>query len=616
MFLFQKLNYKYIYVDNEHCELLDVDDSIAKKLGYCAFDTETTSLHHEIGKPFLITFGYDKKVFCFEPTPLLLDKMFHVMNKFDRAFAHNAKYDYHMLWNFLGHEPLEIKDKVADSMTVARLTEYADQQMLIGLESLGTKYVDDNAKFAGKVIKKRIHEINAERKKAVKQLFLSTYKDLKFNKLWEDYQKKRVKYLDDDNQIYQFFDENYKEANYYDVYLSDPELMKCYATDDIVILLEYLNKAYTVLSSVDKDLSTFNRECQLISAIARMEKVGIKLDINYMLESRNRLLEYQEKLYNDLKEKTGESFSVGQHEVIKRILKDKYNVVLDKCDKKALKSIGKDSPAYTVAKDIIMLRTVDKWVSTYIDGKLNASINGRVYTDINNSGAVSGRVSCDMQQQPKEPLKDYEGNELFHPRRAFIPDDDYVFIFEDMSQMELRVQAFYTLKVGSGDKNLCRAYIPYDCVSVVTGEKFDVKNQEHINLWNSGEWVLAEDTDKFWEPTDLHTLTTFTAFPFLNNDTKHPEFKHYRKLGKMCNFLKNYQGGIGAIMEQLDVPEDIAKKLDSAYYTAFPQVKEYQNWVDEQLNMYGVVHNLYGRPYFMRDSKWFYKASNYVIQGK
>lgn len=77
------------------------------------------------------------------------------------------------------------------------------------------------------------------------------------------------------------------------------------------------------------------------------------------------------------------------------------------------------------------LRTLDKWLSTYIDGKLNAVVNGRIYTDINNNGAVSGRVSCDMQQQPKEGLKDRDGNELFHPRRAFICDEGYKLFFID-----------------------------------------------------------------------------------------------------------------------------------------------------------------------------------------
>lgn len=615
MFLFQKLNYNHIKVTSENKEILStVYDNLTIKPTICGFDTETTGLHHELGKPFLVTFGYDKTVFSFEPSEELILELFKVMNKFDRVFAHNAKYDYHMLWNFLGREPIEIEDKIADSMSVARLTNYADEEMSISLEALGTKYVDDSAKFAGKVIKKKIIELNKEHKKLAKTLFLAKYPKVSFKEAWEGYHK-RVAYIDDDNEYFKFLDSCYAPANYYDVYKLDPDLMTCYAIDDIVIMLEYLEKALPVLCKVDYHLNTFNRECKLISAIARMEKTGIKIDINYMLESRKRLIAYKEELYSKLYKLADCELTVGQHELIRKVMLEKYNVSLMSCDKKSLKSVPKTSEGYEMAQIIITLRTVDKWLSTYIDGKLNDIVNGRIYTDINNSGAVSGRVSCDMQQQPKEPLLDQDGKELFHPRRAFIPDDDYIFVFEDMSQMELRVQAYYTLKVGKGDRNLCRAYIPLDCVSVITGEEFDIHNQNDIDNWDSGEWVLKENQEQFWQPTDLHTLTTFTAFPFLNHDKNHPEFKHYRKLGKMCNFLKNYQGGIGAIMEQLDIPQDIAQQLDSAYYKAFPQIKDYQTWVNNQLTTYGYVKNLYGRSYYMKNSKYFYKAGNYVIQG-
>ena len=131
---------------------------------------------------------------------------------------------------------------------------------------------------------------------------------------------------------------------------------------------------------------------------------------------------------------TGLDFTVGQHEYIKKFLKIKYGVTTDKADEKALKYIRDNCPndeVKDICNNILELRTLDKWISTYVDGKLNSIINGRIYTDINNNGAVSGRVSCDMQQQPKEGLYDRDGNELFHPRRMFVVDDDYVFAFCD-----------------------------------------------------------------------------------------------------------------------------------------------------------------------------------------
>ena len=183
------------------------------------------------------------------------------------------------------------------------------------------------------------------------------------------------------------------------------------------------------------------------------------------------------------------------------------------------------------------------------------------------------------------------------------------------SQMELRVQAYYTILISGGDLHMCRAYMPFKCINIFTGELFDYTKREDLDSWNSDEWVLEEDQDTFWTPTDLHTRTTFLAFPYLNGDVNHPDFKECRRKGKMCNFLKNYQGGVGAIREQLDVSPEIAEQLDRAYYEAFPTIKDYQEWVSKELMQNGYVENLYGRRYYMQNYGTFYKACNYVIQG-
>lgn len=225
---------------------------------------------------------------------------------------------------------------------------------------------------------------------------------------------------------------------------------------------------------------------------------------------------------------------------------------------------------------------------------------------------MSGRVSCDMQQQPKEGLFDRDGNELFHPRKAFICDDGYKLFFIDESQMELRVQAQYTIFHSSEpDMGLCRAYMPYKCFNE-NSTVFDFNNPKHIKEFGKHKWKECM-TGKDWEPTDLHSETTKHAFPDVDPST--PEFKKLRKLGKRCNFLKVYQGGVQALKESLEVSQEIAEALDSAFYKAFPRIKDYQDWVNEQLSTYGYVENLYGRRYYMEDSRQFYKGCNYLIQG-
>ena len=178
--------------------------------------------------------------------------------------------------------------------------------------------------------------------------------------------------------------------------------------------------------------------------------------------------------------------------------------------------------------------------------------------------------------------------------------------------MELRVQAYYTILHSSEpDMGLCRAYMPYKCYNDVS-TIFDYNNINHLKNFKDKKWYEC-GTGKEWTPTDLHSETTKHAFPDVDPST--PEFKKLRKLGKRCNFLKVYQGGVQALKDSLEVSQEIAEALDSAFYKAFPRIKDYQDWVVDHLSTYGYVENLYGRRYYMEDSRQFYKGCNYLIQG-
>lgn len=177
--------------------------------------------------------------------------------------------------------------------------------------------------------------------------------------------------------------------------------------------------------------------------------------------------------------------------------------------------------------------------------------------------------------------------------------------------MELRIQAYYTMLVGDPDMTLCRAYMPYECYNDVS-TVFDYNNLDMLKNFDKKKWYV-KGTGEEWSPTDLHSETTKHAFPDIPVDS--PEFKKKRKLGKQCNFLKVYQGGVEAIKSEIGVDETTAVALDQAFYKAFPKIKVYQDWVNSQLSTYGFIENLYGRRYYMNDSRQFYKGCNYLIQG-
>ena len=178
--------------------------------------------------------------------------------------------------------------------------------------------------------------------------------------------------------------------------------------------------------------------------------------------------------------------------------------------------------------------------------------------------------------------------------------------FFDFSQMELRLQAEYTILVSGGDTNLCRAFVPFKCKSMFTGEIFNWGDD-----YSSNEWL--DDENNVWKPTDLHTATTLKAFPTISVDD--PNFGHYRRLGKMCNFLKNYGGGIGALTSSLKVSDEIANALNNGYYQAFPKILDYQKWIEKTLTTDGFIENVFGRRYYIRSSSSYFKGYNYLIQG-
>ena len=636
-FLFNKFNYKVLEVktikDIEEMEW----DFATSNTRYFAYDTETTGLNFMKDIPFLVIFGFDKNVYIWDANfKEATYAMFRIVQSTNKMlFAHNAKYDYHMLYNM--GTPIPDGIELSDTITLFRLISDCDDDFQsMRLEKLGEKYVDPEAKFAGHEIKKMLEKMKAERKKMVCSNYKLLTGEKKYTEAWSEFTT-RVRFI---TKYHECFDD-YKEPNYYDAYLENPELVKYYAIDDVVIILEFLNKAGAIYAKKYLDYKTntidnrtWERENKLIRGIATMERNGFKVDVDYLINSHYKIQKFKELLYDKLHKLTDGDWTVSQHKEIKAFFNNKYGLNLEKSDKRAIQQLSHDEnkEIAEIAKIIIKLRTVDKWLSTYIDGVLNkiTEVNGewKLYTSLNNNGTISGRVSCDLQQMPKyainetddedallldESLTDDEGTELFHPRKFVIPSEGYKLYFLDYSQMELRIQANYTILIGQPDYNLCRAYMPYDC-KLEDGTMFDYKNPEHIK--HSYDWKWYNHDGSEWEPTDLHTKTTLTAFPEFADQTETKEFKKkWRYLGKSTNFAKNYGCGAKTLSENLNIDLETATKLSDAYNKAYPGVIEYQKEVQAQLNMKGFVTNLYGRRYYLEKSTNFYKGNNYVIQG-
>lgn len=613
MFLHQKLGYRVEFITkvSEFQTLLQQYHNSKPEL--IAWDTETTGLDFMKDKPFLLGIGFDKNIYMFEPKPEFV-KLLYMGLKFNYAkwfMAHNAKYDYHMMTN--NGTPLPDYVPIADMLSLARITEYADSFDSNSLEALGGRLVDDSSKFAGDVIKALIKKRNATVVREKRKLYAQTLpKKISYKDLMEAYKNQRVQHVPHEwEEHFKWIDENAPDSNYLDIYHENPSLMLNYLADDVVLILEICKHLLPVLDVVDTNHNIFNQENKLIPAVAAMERVGLKVDLDYLLEARERVNALHEEMYSKLHTLTGIEFTVGQHKFIKEYVEKTFGVGMSSVDMDALEELKEanyDPKLTEIAQLILDLRGLEKVKSTYIEGKLNQMSDGRIYTEIKNWGTVTGRVSSNMQQQSKGGYE-INGVEIFHPRRIFISDKGYTNYYIDFNNMEMRVQAYYTMLVSDGDYNLCSAFIPFKHYHYITGEEYDpIKDYDK---WNSGEWV--DENGIPWKNTDLHTATTLKAFPEMTGDEK--DFGHYRDLGKRVNFAKNYGAGKDKIRASLKLDDDTADMLNKGYYEAFPKIRDYQKWVQDHVLMYGYGENLFGRRYYLQDMNAAYKVFNYLVQG-
>lgn len=602
--------YKRFFVDNMS-EFEDMITNVKKAKGWLSFDTETTGLHLKKDKPFILTITFEDLSYAIDLEKIEMihvRRLFDLFDRFEFVIGHNVKYDLHMLKN-IGVQYLH--NNLSDTMIMARLSLAADETFTLALKSLAKSYLSKDTGDDERQVSKALTALRRERTAKLKTLL----REHNLTKKWFDELVKDKLFdlvdLGDFKPIYEEFLVDNPEPNYKDIYLSRfKKVMVEYAMNDTEITLDLAKKMYPVLLAKDQK-KTLELENNLIIPLFNMERAGVKIDIDYLEKSKNKLRKYILKQREKLAEILGESIKVGQHKRIKEIFSEKWEVELTSTDDRNL-ALYEEGDVGNASKLIRELRTLEKWYSTYIERFLDkSSYDGRAYTQFNQAGAVTGRLSSDFQQFPKNPIKDIKGNELFHPRRMIVPSgngfDNLYFI--DYSQIELRVQANYTYEISGGDTNMCRAYMPFQCHN---SQKTPFNPKEDSDLIFKETWYQDED-NQVWKPVDLHSATAMKAFPDV--DPESPEFKHLRFLGKSTNFAKNYGATTSTLMSQFGFDQKTAERLNQGYYSAFPKVLDYQKAVNRAYKRRGYVKNAYGRRYYLDNGRFAYRLYNYIIQG-
>ena len=626
-------------------------DLLSPSIG--AFDTETNGLHIINSKPFLFQFGYLHPtepigytyVVDIQRQPELaravINEWHKRVAKFKLYLAHNCKFDLHMLTN--NGTPYTVEN-VSDTMFFIR---YAHDALTpanggppMGLKAYAAKYISADAKSHDKLIQAERSAIakmlNAKLKerlrlcgeppaeygaksytiKVIDQILSdpvadkNSFPDAKTRQAYDDWLN-----LDVPIQIREQVT-GLVETDMVPYTMCDRDTVITYGHYDIVWVLEIYESLVPILNARD-NWRGIEFEQSLVFPLYEMERCGFKADVQYLHQARQDLKGYIQQQRAELFNLVGEQFSIAQHARVLELLQERGLDISSTRDdemakfKSDLKHSDPENPCIKIISLIQELRTLEKWYSVYIMRFVkDLKHTDRLYTTINQVGTVSGRVTSDFQQFPKQGITTTEGVTLFHPRHLIGVDggNHTAIVYLDYSQIELRFQAFYTILVGHPDLNLCRAYMPYECHRA-DGTLFDYTNRDHITSAYDGSWLYNESNEP-WTPTDVHGATTKAAFGI---DETHPDFHDLRYVGKRVNFAKNYGAQFRKIWEMFpEYDAETARRIDAAYYTAFPGVKKYHEYCYHRAELSSNTQNLFGIRYYGVSG---HKLVNMLVQG-
>ena len=492
-----------------------------------AFDTETTGLHIILDRPFLFQFGWvdtDFQGYTYAVDLEKHPKLAHDVIKYWHTqaatlpvyLAHNVKFDLHMLTN-IGLPYTE--SNISDTLFYIR---YAHDALTprwggppLALKDYAARYITPSAKLHEQLLKQERTAIA----KAYNQKLVDKLKPLGYNlKRIDDLFKDCVFTADDlpddarevyfdwyNNDLPRWLQEKVTarvESDMIQYNKLNRQTVVKYAHLDIVWVLEIWLKLNPVLHARGNERGV-EIENQLIYPLLEMERVGFKIRKEYLLECRDKMKAYILQRRNRLYELAGEHIKVGQSARIVQLMQERFGQTVESSSAEVLDRLASDLQRANAQPECVEfirvldeLRTLEKWYAVYILRFIrDLQHTDRLYTTIHQVGTVSGRVTSDFQQFPKDAIKTIDGEELFQPRKMITITEGYdAIVYLDYSQIELRFQALYTILVGNPDLNLCRAYMPYQCVSE-SGEEFNYSNPEHIRHWKD-PWFYKEDPTK------------------------------------------------------------------------------------------------------------------------
>lgn len=339
------------------------------------------------------------------------------------------------------------------------------------------------------------------------------------------------------------FDNFKKEKNMSIEALADLTVKKAKFIYDIKD--EFINKM-----KEEEQLELFsNIEMKLSSVLASMEIEGVRVDTKVLDEMGENINKKLDKLTSEIYNYAGEEFNIQSPKQLGEILFEKLEIPYPKKKKTSYSTareiLDKIVDYHPIVEKIIEHRTLNKIYTTYIVGIKNCvKEDGKLHTIYTQTLTRTGRLSSIEPNLQNIPIRYKEGKEI---RKAFIPEENSVFLSSDYSQIELRMFAHM-----SGEQNLIDAF------------------KHHL---------------------DIHTKTAMDIYHVSKDEVT----KNMRRDAKAVNFGIIYGISSFGLAEDLGVDIKTAKKFLDNYLETFPGIKKYMDKVIKDAYETGYVKTIMNR---------------------
>lgn len=317
--------------------------------------------------------------------------------------------------------------------------------------------------------------------------------------------------------------------------------------------------AYTALCSMDPVKKALQEtemwkvyeeiELPLVFTLDSMEKWGIRVKGEELKEYGEKLMVRIEELEKLIYQQAGEEFNINSPKQLGVILFEKMGIPGGKKTKTGYSTaadiLEKLAPEQPIVNDILEYRQLTKLKSTYADGLGNViEDDGRIHSTFNQTITATGRISSTKPNLQNIPVRMELGRLI---RKVFVPEEGFVFVDADYSQIELRVLAHM-----SGDEKLIQAYK---------------------------------------EAQDIHRLTASQVFhvPF---DEVTPLL---RRNAKAVNFGIVYGISSFGLSQDLSITRKEAAEYIEKYFETYPKIKGFLDGMVLEGREKGYVTTMFGR---------------------